>query len=141
MKTLSRLLGSSTLVALLTLLFTVGAGSEANAQSAPLTVSNMTNCPIYVQGQTAKGLTPGCTTAWTVVPPGTTITIAACANSSYHWYHVYYGNCSMPGTNCPMGTTNSPVSACGLPITNIADCTGSNMYNTVWTSNSAVTFY
>mgnify|MGYP000648370653 CR=1 FL=1 len=139
--TLLKFVRSSALAAFLTFLLAVGPGSEAKAQSSALSVTNATSCPIFVQGHTAIGLTPGCLTAWYMVPAGSTITINPCAGSSYHWYHVYYGNCPQPGVNCAQGTTNSPVASCGLPEVPIPDCTSSSMYQTKWTSASAVTFY
>lgn len=139
--TLLKFVRSSALVGFLTMLLALGTSSEANAQSSPLTVTNNTSCPIWVQGHTATGLTPGCLTAWYMVMPGTTVTIAPCANPSYHWYHVYYGNCSAPGTSCAQGTTNSPLSACGLPTVNIPNCTNTAMIQTKWTSASDLVFY
>lgn len=139
--TLLKFARSSALVAFLTFCLAAGSVSDAKAQSSSLKVTNATNCTIYVQGHTAVGLTPGCLTSWYAVPAGTTITIPPCAGPTYHWYHVYYGNCPSPGATCSQGTTNGPMSICGLATVNIPNCTNTAMHQVMWNSASDVVFY
>lgn len=141
MRTLLKIVGSSTLMTLLTIVLTLGSSTEALAQSTPLAVRNSTPCTIWVQGQTGLGLTAGCTTGWVMVPPGSSVALPVCSGPAYSWYHLHYSNCA-PGATCPtpVGTTNSSVAACGMPTVIIPNCTGSMPFTPVWTGTNMVTF-
>lgn len=134
-----KMAGSSMLMVLLTCVLTLGTGAEAQAQGMPLTVTNTTPCPIWVQGQNGTGINVGCTTAWTMVPPGAIVSIPTCGGPSSSWYHVHYTFCPTPTAGCPIGTTNSSVASCGMATVMIPNCMGTGMFTPTWGGVGGIT--
>lgn len=133
MKRLGKSVGAALLAFAILSVMSIGISSEAQAQAAPLMVTNTTPCTIWVQGVAEDPMFPcavACVTPWFAIPAGSPpFPVPPCGPMTFNWLTVNYGMCGPPAPPpplCgPMGTAPSPFGmACGIPPVFIPDCTG-----------------
>lgn len=121
------------------MILAVLASSTVKAQPTPLTVTNTSPCPIWVNAMAASpflACAPVCVTAWFPVPPGAVVSIPPCGVPGNTWILANYGMCgppTPPPIGCAMGTTPNAIgTACGIAPVTPPDCTGA-LFAPIWT--------